>query len=139
MWKQDSNINPLLLEEETINTSKYHAKYLEILSIIKLRLKHQEMNFDILLKDKWLWYNGKMTKTEIDKRGWDYDPLSGLKLLKGDMDKFYDSDPHIQEAQAKIYVTKVMISTVEEIINTLRWRHNAIKNIIEFNKFTAGM
>ena len=92
----------------------------------------------MLLKNKWLWYNGKMQKDEIDRLGWEYDALNGLKILKGEMDYYYNSDPHIQEMQAKIDYLKTLIETLEEIINNIRWRHSTIKNMIDWRRFESG-
>ena len=84
-------------------------------------------------------YNGKLTQVELDSKGWSYDPLNGLTVLKGDMDKWYDADPLIQEHQAKMHYTQELIDTLKEIMENVKWRHQNIKNIIEWNKFTSGM
>ena len=138
MWAKDSKIDDIRLDEASKNTAKLHAKYLEMLSVTKLQLKRKDMEFKVLLKNKWLWYNGKMSKDQMDQLGWDYDALNGLKVLKGEMDYYYDSDPHIQEAQAKIDYLKTLIETLEEIINTIRWRHSTIKNMIDWRRFESG-
>jgi hypothetical protein len=138
MWADDSVIDDIRLDEASKDTAKLHAKYLEMLSVTKLQLKRRDMEFKVLLKNKWLWYNGKMSKDQIDELGWEYDALNGLKVLKGEMDYYYDSDPHIQEAQAKIDYLKTLIETLEEIINTIRWRHSTIKNMIDWRKFESG-
>jgi thymidylate synthase len=138
MWADDSVIDDIRLDEASKDTAKLHAKYLEMLSVTKLQLKRRDMEFKVLLKNKWLWYNGKMSKDQIDQLGWEYDALNGLKVLKGEMDYYYDSDPHIQEAQAKIDYLKTLIETLEEIINTIRWRHSTIKNMIDWRKFESG-
>ncbi len=75
----------------------------------------------------------------MDDLGWGYDPLNGLTVLKGDMDKFYDSDPVIQEAQSKIEYLEELDKTLKEILENVKWRHQNIKNIIEWNKFTSGV
>ena len=80
-----------------------------------------------------------MPKEDIEARGWSYDPLEGLKVLKGDMNKFYDADPDIQKAKGQIDYTKELVSVLEEIISNIRWRHQNIKNIIEWKKFTSGI
>jgi c-di-GMP-related signal transduction protein len=138
MWAKDSEIDDIRLDEASKKTASLHAKYLEMLSVTKLQLKRRDMDFKILLKNKWLWYNGKMTKDQIDELGWEYDALNGLKILKGEMDYYYDADPHIQEAQAKIDYLKTLIETLEEIINNIRWRHSTIKNMIDWRKFESG-
>ena len=139
MWKTDSEIDELKLDEASQESARLHAKYLEMLSVTRLQLKKKEAEFRVLLKDKFLWYNGKMSKDEMDARGWDYDPLNGLKVLKGDMDRFYDSDSDIQNAQMKIDYLKELVATLEEIMGNIRWRHNNIKNMIEWRKFTSGI
>lgn len=139
MWKTDSEIDELKLDEASQQSARLHAKYLEMLSVTRLQLKKKEAEFRVLLKDKFLWYNGKMSKDEMDARGWNYDPLNGLKVLKGDMDRFYDSDSDIQNAQMKIDYLKELVSTLEEIMGNIRWRHQNIKNMIEHRKFTSGI
>jgi|TARA_B100000683_G_scaffold18630_1_gene18314 hypothetical protein len=139
MWKKDCQIDENNLDAATIENAKLHSKYLELHSMSKLQLKRKELEFKVLLKDKWLWYNGKMTQDEIEAKGWDYDPLNGLKILKGEMDYYYDSDKEIQEAQAKIEYLKEMCETLKEIIDTIKWRHQSIKNMIEWRKFTSGV
>ena len=139
MWKTDSEIDELKLDDASQQSARLHAKYLEMLSVTRLQLKKKEAEFKTLLKDKFLWYNGKMSRDEIDARGWSYDPLNGLKVLKGDMDRFYDSDSDIQNAQMRIDYLKELVTTLEEIMGNIRWRHQNIKNMIEWRKFTSGI
>lgn len=138
MWAKDSEIDDLRLDEASKKTASLHAKYLEMLSVTKLQLKRKDMEFKVLLKNKWLWYNGKMQKDQMDQLGWEYDALNGLKILKGEMDYYYNADPHIQEMQAKIDYIKTLIETLEEIINNIRWRHSTIKNMIDWRRFESG-
>ena len=95
MWKTDSIIDEINLDETSRDSAKLHSKYLELLSVNRLQLKRAELEFKVLLRDKWMHYNGKMPKEQIDEKGWDYDPLNGLTVLKGDMDRYYDADPLI--------------------------------------------
>jgi hypothetical protein len=32
-----------------------------------------------------------------------------------------------------------IVETLKEILDTLRWRHTVIKNILDFKRFTAGV
>lgn len=139
MWKKDCQIDENNLDAATIQNAKLHSKYLELYSTNKLQIKRKDLAFKSLLKDKWLWYNGKMSQEEIQSKGWDYDPLNGLKVLKGDMDYYYDSDKEIQDAQAQIEYLNTINDTLKEIIDTIKWRHQSIKNMIEWRKFTSGV
>lgn len=139
MWKKDAVIDEMNLGEASRESAKLHSKYLELYSVNKLKLKKQQLDFKVLLRDKWSHYNGKLSKEEIDDRGWSYDPMNGLTVLKSDMDKWYDADPLIQEAQLKIEYTKEMVDTLKEIMDNIKWRHQSIKNAIEWHKFTSGV
>ena len=138
MWKKDSEIPQYNLDETSRQTPTLHAKYMEFMSIARLQLKKAEMAQKTLLKKKWLYYNGKMTQEQIEKEGWDFDPFEGLKVLKGEMDYYYDADSDIQKSEEKITYFKTYIETLTEIINVLKWRHSTIKNIIDWRRFEAG-
>jgi len=59
--------------------------------------------------------------------------------MKGDLDHYYNSDPEIQESEAKITYYKTMVDTLKEIIDTLKWRHQTIGNMIKWKQFEAGV
>ena len=138
MWKKDSEIPQYNLDETSRQTPTLHAKYMEFMSIARLQLKKAEMAQKTLLKKKWLYYNGKMNQEQIQLEGWDFDPFEGLKVLKGEMDYYYDADSDIQKSEEKITYYKTYIETLTEIINVLKWRHSTIKNIIDWRRFEAG-
>ena len=139
LWKKDSPIDEIDLDKSSADTPKLHSKYLELLTVAKLQLKRLNLKIASLKKDKWLYYTGKMTKEDMDAKGWEYDPFKGgAKPLKSDMDYYYDSAPHIQELVAKIEYQQTLVDTLEEIMNVIRWRHSTIKNIIDWRRFTSG-
>lgn len=137
-WKKDCVIEESSLETASLNTPMLHAKYLQLLSHAKLRLKDSEFTQKKLMKQKWLWYNGKMSQVEVERLGWDPDPFDGLKIMKGDMEHYIEADPELVESEAKVQYNKTIIETLKEIVDTIRWRHQTIKNIIENRKFEAG-
>ena len=140
MWKKDAVIDDVCLDDETLKSSKLHAKYLELFSMAKLMLKKKEMEYVSMKKDKWLYYNGKMTKDDMDKNKWKYDPFDGMsKPMKSDMDMYYSTDEDLVKIKAQIDYQKTIVETLEEIMGNIRWRHTHVKNILEFKKFTSGM
>jgi uncharacterized membrane protein len=70
--------------------------------------------------------------------GWSDDPLDGLKIMKNDLQIFYNSDKDIQELNAKIEYLKVTIDYLKECMQNITWRHQTIKNTIDWRKFMAG-
>ena len=137
-WKEDSQIPQHQLDEASRDTPSLHAKYLQYLSLTKLQLKRAENSQKTLLLQKFKYYNGKMDEEELRATGWQLDPFNGLRILKGELDYYYDADPEIQKSEEKLVYLKTIISTLEEIVGTLKWRSNTIKNMIEWRKFEAG-
>jgi predicted metal-dependent HD superfamily phosphohydrolase len=79
-----------------------------------------------------------MDKETVEELGWDPDPFNGLKILKGDMDRYYDSDPEIQKSEEKIQYYKTLVETLTEIVSNINWRHQTIGNIIKWKQFESG-
>lgn len=139
MWEVDGVIDQFKLDDTTIKNATLHSKYLSLITVAKLKKKTIQHKYDTLLKDKFMYYNGKMPQSEMDIRKWDYDPFNGLnKPLKGDLNHWYNSDKDIQDVQAELEYYKVIIETLKEILDAVKWRHSQIKNIIEWRKFEAG-
>lgn len=139
MWKKDSIIDEMQLDEASRDSAKLHSKYLELYSVAKLKQKDLDLKFKVILRDKFKHYGGKLSQQEMDSKGWDYDPLDGLTVLKGDLDKWYDADEVIQDHQKKMAVQDEIVSALKEILENIKWRHQNIKNMIEWRKFTSGM
>jgi hypothetical protein len=137
-WSKDSVIERTALDETSRATPSLHAKYLQWLAEAKLAKKRAEFKQKTLLKKKWLYYNGKMDRESIEALGWEPDPFNGLKIMKGEMDYYYDSDPEIQQSEEKVQYWKTVIDTLTEIVNNLNWRHQTISNIIRWKQFEAG-
>ena len=138
MWKKESQIEQYNLDETSRNTPQLHAKYLELLSIAKLQMKKAEHTQKSLLHKKWLYYNGKMSQEEIVELGWEFDPFNGLKVLKGEMEYYYNSDIDIQQSEEKLTYYKTLIETLTEIVTNLNWRHQTVGNMIKWRQFEAG-
>ena len=138
MWKTDSVIEQFNLDETSRNSPTLHAKYLELLSIAKLQLKKAELSQKSLLKKKWLYYNGKLTQDQIEDLGWEYDPFNGLKVLKGEMDYYYDADTDIQKTVELITLRQTNVEALKEIVTNINWRHQTIGNMIKWRQFEAG-
>ena len=137
-WANDNQIHETHLDESSRKTPILHSKYLEKLANAKLLLKKAEFSQKTLLKEKWLYYNGKMDKEQIENLGWAPDPFDGLKILKGEMDYYYDADPEIQKSEEKIQYFKTLVETLTDIVDTIKWRHQTISNIIKWKQFQSG-
>ena len=137
-WALDCEIDDIELDNASLEVPKLHAKYQDQLTNKLLTLKNWEFKYDELLKDKWLWYNGKMDSDRIKELGWADDPFDGLKIMKSDMQFFYNSDSDLREIKAKIEYLKITINFLKDCMQNITWRHQTIKNTIEWRKFTSG-
>lgn len=138
-WKKDSHIEFNKLDVSSQLTPEMHAKYLELYTNAKLRLKDAELKQKVLLKDKYLYYEGKMPKQDMDTRGWSYDPYDGLTIRTNrEKEYYYETDKDIQESEAKIVYLSTIVETLKEIMDNIKWRHSTIKNMIDWKKFEAG-
>jgi hypothetical protein len=139
LWKEDSKIDDVNLDVTSIASASLHSKYLELYSIAKLRYKKKDLEMAVLKKDKWLYYNGKMTKEDMDSRGWNYDPFAGMaKPLKSDMEMFYETDPDISKLRLTMDYQQTVVDALKDILDNIKWRHSTIKNILDFRRFTSG-
>lgn len=137
-WAHDSKINSMDLAETSRQTPFLHSKYLEKLANAKLSLKRSEFTQKTLLKQKWLYYNGKMDQSDIEELGWEPDPFNGLKVLKGELEYYYDADPEIQKSEERIQYYKTLVETLTDIVSNINWRHQTITNMIRWKQFESG-
>ena len=69
----------------------------------------------MLLKDKWLWFNGKMDEETIKEKGWSDDPFDGLKIMKNDMQIFFNADKDLQKLNAQTEYQQIQIDFLKGV------------------------
>ena len=136
MWKVDSVIDQIDLDKASLNTPSLHAKYLELLNEKRLSLKSYEVKYNTLLKTKWLWYTDKLSKEEIDELGCSYDPFDGHRVIKQDYNYYFNADKDLSDLKLKVEYLTECVDALKEILNIITWRHQSIKNAIDWLKFT---
>ena len=135
-WKADSKINELELGNESLKTPTLHAKYLSILSNVKLMLRKAESDYNNLRRIKYKYYRGELSQSDLEKLQWDQ--YQGAKPLKNEMDEYLVCDEDLNSLQDKIEYHKTCLYTLEQIIRSVNSRTWDIKSAIEWNKFTNG-
>ena len=66
-WKEDCEIDDIELDNASLEVPKLHAKYSELLTDSIVALKGTQLEYKLLLKDKWMWFNGKMDEDRINR------------------------------------------------------------------------
>ena len=131
-WTIDSKIDPELLDEESIKIPQLHSKYLKYLSDVKLLKFKKEMEYRVLLREKFEYYTGKADEEVYKEKPFD------LKILKQDLSLYMDSDPEIQELSARINYYEEIMFFLEKVLHCLNNRGFQIKNSIDWQKFMQG-
>ena len=137
-WEKDCEVDDIELDKSSLEVPKLHAKYSDMLSSKILLLKKYNQHYNELLKYKWLWYTCKLDDDQIQKFGWKTDPFDGLKIMKNDFNYFFNADNDLKTLKAKIEYLEVTVDFLKRCMDNITWRHQTIKNTIEWRKFMAG-
>jgi len=137
-WVKDCEIDDIELDTASLHVPKLHAKYSDLLTSKILLLKKYNQDYNQLLKYKWMWFNGKLDDNKIQELGWQTDPFDGLKIMKNDFNYFFNADEDLVKLKAKIDYLEVTVDFIKRCMDNITWRHQTIKNTIEWRKFMAG-
>ena len=135
-WKNDSKINQLELGDEAVRTATLHAKYLTVLSNVKLQLRKAESDYNNMRRLKYRYYRGELTQSELEKIN--LPQYMGNKPLKNEMDEFLQCDDELNTLTDKVEYYKTVVFTLEQILRSINSRTWDIKSSIEWQKFTNG-
>ena len=137
-WKADCVIAGDL-SKATHHNATLHHKYMEYHNNARANLAllgDREKEVRLL---KWKYYNGQMTKDEMDRLGWPYDPYNGsVRPPKNIIGQYIDADPDMRELANQIEYQKMILDTTRDILDMVRFRHTQIRNILDWQKFQAG-
>ena len=131
-WTIDSKIDPELLDEESIKIPQLHSKYLKYLSDVKLLKIKKDMEYRVLLREKFEYYTGKADEEIYKEKPFD------LKILKQDLSLYMDSDTDIQALLARINYYEEIMFFLDKVLHCLNNRGFQIKNSIDWQKFMQG-
>lgn len=135
-WKKDSVIDQSNIDDEVARIPKLHQKYLDFLTELKIEVFKKQADFLLLKGARTRYYNGSMTREDLEKYGWDQ--YQGKSLLKSEMDRMLEVDPILLKAEEKLFDLKASFEYVEEVMKSLRFRGQDMKTIMEWKKFLAG-
>jgi len=113
-------------------TPELNHKYLMELYSSKEYLHKLEYQYKVLFKDKWLYYSGKSSAAVYEDNPFD------LKVLKSDLQIFFDADKELSSSMYKINYVRNKIECITKIIDELNRRTWTISNMIKHQKFISG-
>ena len=136
MWEQDCKIDQTNLGRAAARVPELHAKYINLLSKVKLQLRKAESDFLRLRKLKNAYYKGELSQQELDNLGWEQ--YLHNRPLKNEMTDIISSDDDIIKVLDKVEYLKTVLYHLEQIIRSINSRTWDIKSAIEWEKFQNG-
>jgi hypothetical protein len=115
----------------------FHSKYLNILQEYKIKNRSQTLKYQKLRQLKTRYYNGDLSLEELTVNNWKQYLLK--KPLKTELENILDADSDLQLIQEQILYIETLVSSVESIMKELTNQHYLFKNIVEQQKFLAGI
>jgi Recombination, repair and ssDNA binding protein UvsY len=133
-WEIDAKVDTTNPGGEMIRIPIIHSKYNKYLSLHKVSLVRREAEFDKLRKTKWMYYNGKLSQSELAALGWEPFPFT----LKTDLNIYMDADEDIVKAKATIAIHDECVSFCTYVMKELGSRTYQIKAWMEWIRFESG-
>lgn len=124
--EKDLYIDETVLARESLSTPLKHNKYLKMLLRERLKLKKLRNDLYKVSLGRTNYYNGS-----------DPDPFEYV-LKEREVKDYVRVDPTVMEAEAKVTLQEETVKYLEEICKMFEKRGFAIKNAIDFMKFTQG-
>ena len=130
--EKDLIINDTELDLEALKTPQIYNKYMKHLTKFKLMHSRAEGDFAVTKRNLWEYYTGKADAIVYQQKPFD------LKILKQDVDKYFESDEAYIQAKQKMDYLSTVIDFLDRTIKQIGGRDWAIRNAIEWRKFTSG-
>lgn len=135
-WRKDAAIDSTELGTESLKIPQLHSKYMKIYFDERQKLKAYEFKSRETFLKKYEYYNGRMSREELEEAGWA--PFV-KKLMKNEIDMYIDSDKDIINIKMRMEAQKEKIDFLEEVLKNINQRNYQIKNAIEWQRFTNGV
>lgn len=136
MWEQDCKVDQTNLGRAAARVPELHAKYLNMLTSVRLQYRKAEADYLRLRKLKNRYYRGELTKEELMELGWDQ--YLSNKPLKNEMEDVLNMDDDIIHLIDKMEYIKTVLYQLEQILKSINSRTWDVKSAIEWYKFTNG-
>lgn len=126
-------INQDRLDTEALNNQRLYAEFIDYKTNFEFLLAKAKGDYKKLYRDKWEYYGGKADAKVYATKPFD------LKVLKGDLNIYIESDQEIIDAENKIIYLETTSKYIDGVLKSIQSRGWDIKNAIEWKKFEAGM
>jgi hypothetical protein len=132
LWDEDSEMDDMNMDRESVKMTKLHSKYYRILLHERFVLaKLEAEDYKTLFHLKTEYFLGTLDKETLQERGWAPNPRA---ILKTDIPRHLEADPEIIALTLKIAAAKEKVRYLESIIKAISDRNYTIRNFNESQK-----
>lgn len=135
-WSKDAIVDETSVAKELLRTPKLHAKYVKWGAENSLMSKKRMVDFTKLRAVKWEYYGGKMSKEDLDDRGWK--PFLLTVTTRDGIERYIEKD----EDLSKILLDKAHYDEAaqmcRDIVKELNSRTYALRAWVDYQKYLLG-
>lgn len=135
-WRIDSVVDETNLMNELYKHPMKHSKYLTLLQGYKVKLRKNTLKYMKLRGLKVRYYNGELTKEELDANGWKQYLFK--RPLKSEMEALLEADVDLQMIQEQTLYVESLVQSCESILKDIGNRYYLFKTMVEYQKFLGG-
>ena len=132
---KDLKINDTELDLESLKTPQLHNQYMKHLTKYKLMLSRAETEYNVMKKDKWEYYTGKLDEDDLAKYGWQPFPYT----LKSEINTYLESDEDVNKYLARKMLHDEIVEVCQAILKELNNRTWELRSFIDWEKFIQGV
>ena len=134
LWSEDVKMDNVDLDTESLKIPNLHAKWLNILTKERQKLRRLTIKKQQLSKTLAEYYRGELNNPE---------ELAEIKrepylktVLKSEIHTYVDTDSDMIELNLRMSYQQEVVDVVEEIMKAINGRQWNIRNAIEWRKFS---
>ena len=134
MIQEDSTFikDEVNIDISSLSVPELSGKYHQLISEETMTLRLLRKEYDVLYRDRWVFYSGK-----ADPEVYKNEPFD-LKILKADIDKFLNADELLNKQKDKVTLQEVKINLLTEFTKSIMSISFNIGNAIKWKKFLSG-
>lgn len=133
MWKKDSVIDKIMLDEASLKIPQLHQKYLVLLNEFNLLRKKKRQDLKRMEHKKWMYYSGKAPAEDYEAEPFNH------KVMKSDVPAWVSVDKQVNDIEMKLEYYNEICDTLQEILRQVNQMSYNIKNAIQWRTFTNGV
>lgn len=133
MWKKDSVIDQIMLDEASLKIPQLHQKYLVLLNEFNLLRKRKRQELKRMEHKKYLYYSGKAPAEDYEDEPFNH------KVMKSDVPAWVAVDQQVNNIEMKLEYYNEVCDTLQEILRQVNQMSYNIKNAIQWRTFTNGV